>query len=122
MEDYLSFEIINVHLLDPLQWWKEKQVRWPILSRMANRFLCINASSVAVERLWSHARGRDRAIAVHPSRQRPYYYYYWFIVHQPPVSKMGPNSRTEAQDTTRVLANAARLTRNKGLSVPKQRQ
>ena len=32
---------------------------------------------------------------------------------------MGPNSRTKAQDTTRVLANAARLTRNKGLSVPK---
>lgn len=40
---------------DPLKWWCERQADYPVLSRMARRYLCIQASSVACERVWSTA-------------------------------------------------------------------
>ena len=37
----------------PLEWWKLKQGKYPILSRLARKYLGIRASSAACERLFS---------------------------------------------------------------------
>ena len=39
--------------VDPLQWWCAHSAEYPILSKMARRYLCIPASSAASERAWS---------------------------------------------------------------------
>jgi hypothetical protein len=40
---------------DPLQWWLERKDQFPILFRMAERYLAIPATSAPSERLWSIA-------------------------------------------------------------------
>jgi len=51
---YLSVETENV--MDPIKWWCEKRKTYPRLSRMALDYLTIPATSVDVERLFSHGR------------------------------------------------------------------
>ena len=40
--------------VDPLQWWKLNQASFPILARVARKYLAIPASSAAAERMFSY--------------------------------------------------------------------
>ncbi|KAK3089656.1 hypothetical protein FSP39_005404 [Pinctada imbricata] len=59
--DMLKEEIsryINVEMegnFTVLQWWKQNELYFPRLSRVARRFLCVQASSVPSERVFSVA-------------------------------------------------------------------
>jgi len=39
----------------PLQWWKQHEREFPVLARLARKFLSIPASSAEPERTWSAA-------------------------------------------------------------------
>ena len=40
---------------DPLAWWKNNAVRFPLLSVLAKKYLCVCATSTASERVFSTA-------------------------------------------------------------------
>jgi hypothetical protein len=40
---------------DALLWWRENANRFPVLARIARRFLCVPATSAPSERVWSAA-------------------------------------------------------------------
>ena len=40
---------------NPLTWWKENERRFPLLSRVAKKYLCVQSTSVASERIFSTA-------------------------------------------------------------------
>ena len=39
-----------------LSWWKANELEYPILSKLAKRYLCVPATSLASERVFSSAR------------------------------------------------------------------
>lgn len=41
--------------IDPLHWWQQNNSVYPNLSHLARRYLCIQGTSVASERVFSHA-------------------------------------------------------------------
>jgi len=55
---------------NPLDYWKEKQVLYPILAKLAVKYLSIPATSVASERLFSTARHiiTDQCNSLDPER------------------------------------------------------
>jgi len=38
---------------NPLLWWKANELKYPILSKLSQRYLCVPATSVASERVFS---------------------------------------------------------------------
>lgn len=40
---------------DPLCWWTKNQVMYPMISKLAKRYLCIPGTSVSAERVFSTA-------------------------------------------------------------------
>lgn len=40
---------------DPLQWWKSQAHGYPLLSQLAQRYLCVPGTSVSAERMFSTA-------------------------------------------------------------------
>lgn len=41
---------------DPLSWWSKNQMMFPLISKLAKRYLCIPGTSVSAERVFSTAR------------------------------------------------------------------
>ena len=52
MDRYLHHPIIDVESF-PLEWWKPQEKQFPLLGRLARRYLCICATSVPSERVFS---------------------------------------------------------------------
>ena len=40
---------------NPLHWWAQRQVKYPILAMLSRATLCVPATSAPCERLFSHA-------------------------------------------------------------------
>ena len=58
LQDKITQEIENyLHDIDdsPLKWWKSKDTKFPLLAKMAKKYLCVCATSVASERIFSLA-------------------------------------------------------------------
>ena len=51
-QKYLAEDLISIDD-NPLKWWKSNQFRFSILAKVAKQFLCIPATSVPCERLFS---------------------------------------------------------------------
>ena len=51
---YLQMPIIDIDQ-SPLEWWRREESQFPLLSRLARKYLCICATSVASERVFSAA-------------------------------------------------------------------
>ena len=55
VERYLGMAIIDFKVGDPFIWWSQHSQEFPILSKLARRFLSAPATSVPSERLFSAA-------------------------------------------------------------------
>ena len=55
VERYLGMAIIDFKVGDPFLWWSQHSQEFPILSKLARRFLSAPATSVPSERLFSAA-------------------------------------------------------------------
>ena len=51
-QKYLAEDLILIDN-NPLKWWRDNQLRYPVLSKIAQQLLCIPATSVPCERLFS---------------------------------------------------------------------
>lgn len=40
---------------NPLLWWEANELKYPILSKLAKKYLCVHATSVANEKVFSSA-------------------------------------------------------------------
>lgn len=54
MRQYAEDQLLDIKS-DPLQWWKKRQLVFPNLSKVARKHLCIVATSVPSERIFSKA-------------------------------------------------------------------
>ena len=52
IETYMQYPTLHIDEC-PLTWWKVEASRMPVLSTVARKYLCICASSVAKERMFS---------------------------------------------------------------------
>ena len=53
--DYFSQDPTLDHNLNPLEWWRKSEERFPTLADLAKKLLCIPATSVESERIFSVA-------------------------------------------------------------------
>jgi len=44
-----------LEMISPLDWWKRNRTQFPVLARLARKYLAVPASAAPVERLWSDA-------------------------------------------------------------------
>ena len=51
---YLQEEALDSHA-DPLVWWRDNSVRFPLLSKVARKYMTICATSIPSERVFSAA-------------------------------------------------------------------
>lgn len=51
---YLQEEALDLHS-DPLAWWRDNQARFPLLSKVARKYMTICATSAPSERVFSAA-------------------------------------------------------------------
>ena len=54
LDCYLK-EPVVMEKIDVFQWWKEKKIQYPSLYQLATKYLCIPATSVPSERIFSKA-------------------------------------------------------------------
>lgn len=54
MEAYIQMDKLNIDC-DPLIWWKENEWKLPLLANLARKYLCVPATSVPSERVFSTA-------------------------------------------------------------------
>lgn len=68
LTEYLLKEPVVSIKTNPLEWWRSKREKYPVLSRLARKFLCLQATSVASERVWSTAGNvlTSRRSRLHP--------------------------------------------------------
>ena len=52
IDQYLNHPQLDISG-DPLEWWKSESVRYPILAKLARKYLCLCATSVPSERVFS---------------------------------------------------------------------
>ena len=52
IDQYLTHPQLNIED-DPLSWWKLENVRYPILAKLARKYLCLCATNVPAERVFS---------------------------------------------------------------------
>ena len=52
LDDYIQSVNTN-KLKDPLEFWKFNESKWPYLAKLAKKYLGVQASSAAVERMFS---------------------------------------------------------------------
>ena len=52
LDQYLSHPQLDVEA-SPLDWWKIEAVRYPVVAKLARKYLCLCATSVAAERVFS---------------------------------------------------------------------
>lgn len=57
-----------VHEEDPLKWWKHHKINFPLLSKLAQKYLCIQATSSASERAFSAS---GNVVTAHRSCLKP---------------------------------------------------
>ena len=55
IDQYLTHPQLNMED-EPLPWWKSECVRYPVLAKVAKKFLCLCATSVPSERVFSCGR------------------------------------------------------------------
>lgn len=53
---------------DPLKWWKHHKINFPLLSKLAQKYLCIQATSSASERAFSAS---GNVVSAHRSCLKP---------------------------------------------------
>lgn len=54
MANYLQEEVVDGET-NALEWWKSNESRLPLMTKMAQKYLCIPATSRASERIFSKA-------------------------------------------------------------------
>ena len=52
IDQYLTHPQLDISE-DPLEWWKSESIRYPVLAKLARKYLCICATSVPSERVFS---------------------------------------------------------------------
>ena len=54
VDSYLQMPVVDIDQ-SPLEWWRRQKSEFPLVSRLARKYLCICATSVASERVFSAA-------------------------------------------------------------------
>ena len=54
VDNYLQMPVVDIDQ-SPLEWWRRHKSEFPLVSRLARKYLCICATSVASERVFSAA-------------------------------------------------------------------
>lgn len=54
LQNYINEKDVSLSI-NPLQWWRDNEKRFPIISQIARKILCIPATSIPSERVFSTA-------------------------------------------------------------------